>query len=63
MARRKRGGFWGSFFKGTHDVYRVQRAARTYRVWSSGSPKRIRKLYERRFLYKLFAYIANKLVR
>jgi hypothetical protein len=44
-------------------VYRVNRATRTVQAWGSGSPKRIAHLYERRFAYKLFTRLTNRLFR
>jgi hypothetical protein len=59
MARHN--SFWKNFFRATRATYRAQHGARTYRAWTSGSPKRVVNLYGRRMFYKAAARIANRL--
>jgi hypothetical protein len=54
---------WRAFFGLTRASYHAQRAARTFRAIASGSPKRIAKLYERRFLYRGFSRLVNRLLK
>lgn len=50
MARHR--SFWSNFFRATRTVYRAQHAGRTFRAITSGSPKRVVRLYARRAVYR-----------
>lgn len=55
--------FWSNFFRATHAAYSAQHAGRTYRAWTSGSPKRVVRLYARRALYRAFAQLTNRILK
>jgi hypothetical protein len=61
MARHA--SFWSNFFRATRASYKAQHAGRTIRAIASGNPTRVRKLIERRLLYKGFARLVNRLLK
>lgn len=51
---------WRRFYRA---IYRINHALTTARAWSSGNPRRVAKLYERRAAYKLFNRMTRRLFR